>query len=266
MNPQRDKRYIQLLLKPLAKCADYTPAFGRSGPSVKSVDDFQRMYASDPLYHWIGLDSPLMYAAHKAAGGMTSIYRQLGIGCERLFRAVIQDALELSDGHVKWGYDIEKKGGEKAHLELDAKIDRADVGGESRKRLDSFIQSAAKALKIDTGKMKLSGAVFEVRQGYKSADAKRQNADLRSATHAYTEGYLPVMAVFSTQMSQVVARRYRNAQMLVLTGTKDGTELDSTFQFCQHVVGYSLADFFERNHKHLRREFTLVLESLLSPG
>jgi len=110
MSRDQDKRYVQVLLKPLAKCAAYTPAFGRSGPSVKSVEDFQRVYSIDPLYHWIGLDSPLMYAAHKAAGGMTSVYRQLGIGCERLFRAVIQDTLELSDDHVKWGYDIEKKG------------------------------------------------------------------------------------------------------------------------------------------------------------
>lgn len=75
MSREHDKRYVQLLLKPLKKCADYAPAFGRSTVSVKSVDDFKRMYASDPLYHWVGLDSPLMYAAHKAAGGMTSIYR-----------------------------------------------------------------------------------------------------------------------------------------------------------------------------------------------
>jgi len=31
------------------------------------------MYRSDPFYNWVGLDNPLMYAAHKAAGGMTSI-------------------------------------------------------------------------------------------------------------------------------------------------------------------------------------------------
>jgi hypothetical protein len=40
------------------------------------------MYGADPFYHWVGLDSQLMYAAHKVAGGMTSIYRHLGIGCQ----------------------------------------------------------------------------------------------------------------------------------------------------------------------------------------
>jgi hypothetical protein len=34
------------------------------------------MYGADPFCSWVGLDSPLMYAAHKAAGGMTSVYRQ----------------------------------------------------------------------------------------------------------------------------------------------------------------------------------------------
>jgi hypothetical protein len=75
-----DERYLTLLLTPLRACANYRPKFGRKGKLGLSREEFQRLYSSDPFYHWIGLDSPLMYAAHKAAGGMTSVYRQLGIG------------------------------------------------------------------------------------------------------------------------------------------------------------------------------------------
>ena len=33
---------------------------------------------------------------------MTSIYRQIGIGCESVFRKVLQDALGLSDADTAW--------------------------------------------------------------------------------------------------------------------------------------------------------------------
>jgi len=69
---------------------------------VKREEVISDTREADPLYHWMGLDSPLMFAAHKAAGGMTSVYRQLGIGCERIFRQVLQDELELTDAQVAW--------------------------------------------------------------------------------------------------------------------------------------------------------------------
>lgn len=99
-----DARYIKLLIEPIKKCATYKPKFGTSGKAGVSFDQFRSIYAKDPLYKWIGLDSPLMYAAHKAAGGMTSIYRQLGIGCERLLRQVMRDQLLLSEMQTVWEY------------------------------------------------------------------------------------------------------------------------------------------------------------------
>ena len=45
-----------------------------------------------------------------------------------------------------------------------------------------------------------NGIVFEVRQGYKSKDSKRQNADIDNATVAWANNYLPVFAVFSSQI------------------------------------------------------------------
>ena len=100
------EEYRELILEPLRKCAEYTPKFGQTqGTAGYTLDDFTRTYGADPLYSWIGFDSPLMYAAHKAAGGMTSLYRQLGIGCERLFRRIIRDQLGLTE-KPNWNYEV----------------------------------------------------------------------------------------------------------------------------------------------------------------
>lgn len=72
--PSPDQRYLNLLLDPLYACANYKPKFGTDEEEGVSLDQFKSMYGQDPFYHWIGLDSELMYAAHKAVGGMTSTY------------------------------------------------------------------------------------------------------------------------------------------------------------------------------------------------
>ena len=135
-----------------------------------------------------------MYAAHKAAGGMPSIYRQVGIACERLFRAVVRDSLNLSEDQVAWGYDVETQPGKTRRLTLDARIDGAHLKDAKRKRnLTDWLARSAEAVHLPAARAKaIKGAVFEVRQGYKSADSKRQNADLAFGLKAYSENYLPV--------------------------------------------------------------------------
>ncbi len=259
-----DAKYREILLEPIRICADYRPAFGTANRNQEiSLSGFQQIFAADPLYSWLGLDSPLMYSAHKAAGGMTSIYRQIGIGCERLVRAVIQDTLGLNDEAVRWGYDSVRSDGKKQHLALDARIDRDDIANaEAVARLDDWLVRASGH--IDQHR-ETSGAVFEVRQGYKSADAKRQNADLRFGLAAYDVGYLPVILVISTQVSAVVIERYRQNKLLVLTGNLGVADTQSTFAFFDNVVGYSLTGFFERNAGAIRAEVTGILDKLLSP-
>ena len=127
-----DARYRELLLEPVRVCANYRPAFGTArGEEEITLDAFRRLFGSDPLYSWLGLDSPLMYSAHKAAGGMTSIYRQIGIGCERLVRGVIQDTLRLDDEEVRWGYDSVRSDGRAQRLTLDARIDGDHLADKS---------------------------------------------------------------------------------------------------------------------------------------
>ena len=111
----------------------------------------------------------------------------------------------------------------------------------------------------------MQGAVFEVRQGYKSKDSKRQNADIGNAGYALTKGYLPVVAVLSTQIDSDIADRYRGAGWLLLTGSVSASATDSVYAFCKDVVGYDLAKFFERNKDTLKATVDAVLKALLSP-
>ena len=111
-----DEEYLQIVLDAIRVCVLYKPKFGQ-GPKGGglTLEQFQELYQRDAFYSWFGLDNPMMYAAHKAAGGMTSVYRQIGIGCEKLFRRVIKDSLELSEEDVTWSYQVTLPSGAEAN-------------------------------------------------------------------------------------------------------------------------------------------------------
>jgi len=109
----------------------------------------------------------------------------------------------------------------------------------------------------------LRGAMFEVRQGCKSNDAKRQNADVSNAASAYAFRYLPVMLLLSMQIPANLAERYTRARWLILRGTMSGTTLDSTYEFARAVLGYDLASFFRRNASAIKNDTLAVFEGLL---
>ena len=165
---------------------------------------------------------------------------------------------------MRWGYDTIRSDGKTQRLTLDARIDGAHLTTTvARTRLNEWLTRTSAFMNQHRG---VTGTVFEVRQGYKSADAKRQNADLRFGLAAYDERYLPVILVISTQVSGVVINRYRQNKLLVLTGSRVDDDAKSTFAFFENVVGYSLIGFFERNAVELKREVTATLEALLSPA
>ena len=74
-----EERYVSIVLDKVQVCRTYQPKFGQ-GRSV-ALERFRQLYGADSFYRWFGLDNPLLYAAHKAAGGITSLYRQIGFGC-----------------------------------------------------------------------------------------------------------------------------------------------------------------------------------------
>lgn len=263
-----DEEYLKIVLDAIKVCAHYRPKFGQGAKSEGlALEQFRKLYQADAFYSWFGLDNPMMYAAHKAAGGMTSVYRQIGIGCEKLFRRIMKDSLELSDEDVIWSYNKSMPSGRKRTLYLDGRVplDKIKDNGK-RNRFHKWMSDSAKILDVDqTVFDSLTGTVFEVRQGYKSKDSKRQNADIANAATAYTKGYFPCVVVLSGQIDGDILMRYRAEKWSVVTG-EIGTSnpLISTYDFMREVIGYDLAEFFERNSSKLRMEIDSVLTSLLS--
>jgi hypothetical protein len=260
-----DKFLVNTFLTPIRECYKYRPAFGlTNNDDGVSYDRFERIFGADPFYSWIGLASPSVYAAHKAAGGLTSVYRQLGIGSERLFRAILNLSLGIDEQKILWSYQYSASPTKMGTHTLDACLRIDDLSGKDRDRLYNWIQgSVARIGANGTKKTNLDGVVFEVRQGYKSADSKRQNADLRFGLNAYQNDMLPAFAIFSNQVSYPVITRYKADGMLVLTGLANDDPFESTFAFFKNVVDYDISSFFERNKDELRAEVRGVVASLL---
>ena len=162
-NDDQDERYFQLIQRALAVCMNYRPKFGQGRKGGLTLDEFRTLYQSDPFYTWFGLDSPLLYAAHKAAGGMTSVYRQIGTGCERLFQQLLQDSLGLNAEQVAWSYLVPGADGKPRKLSLDGRIPLSaipDAAAAARVRL--WLSDAATALKVSKKVMAtLEGPVFK---------------------------------------------------------------------------------------------------------
>lgn len=265
----KDAKYLEIFLNPVRSCMNYQPKFGQKDKGI-NLEKFKELYHSDPFYSWIGLDCDLMYAAHKAAGGMTSIYRQIGAGCEHLFRQIIIDNVGYSSTDlVIWSYDTTKSvmknnvlKQERRTLTLDARLEFSEITNENiLNSLHRWVQHYCK--KIDANYPD-NGVVFEVRQGYKSKDSKRQNADIENVAIAWSKGYLPIFAIFSRQIDEDNMQRYLNSRAGVLLGLTDGDNQSSLFLFCKDILGYDLAGFFHRNSHIIKAEIEIVLQKLLS--
>ncbi len=261
-----DDPYLDIIRDAIRVCLNYKPAFGRGGRDGISLEQFQQIYRDDAFYGWFGLDSPLVYAAHKAAGGMTSVYRQIGIGCQRLFQQILQDALGLTAADATWSYRVSAPGAKARTIALDARIPLGKVGNDdARVRCEAWLAAALAHIGLASRhERSLDGCVFEVRQGYKSKDAKRQNADISNAANAFAHHYFPVMCLLSVQIPDSLAGRYARAHWLILRGTASGTPTDSTYVFARDVLGYDLAEFFRRNSAAIKKEMIAVLEGLLA--
>jgi hypothetical protein len=265
----KDSEYLKVVLDPIRVCAKYKPKFGQGAlGGGLTLEQFRILYQGDPFYNWFGLDNPLMYAAHKAAGGMTSVYRQIGIGCEKLFRTILKDALGLSETDVIWSYEVQTLSGKSRTLSLDGRVPLEKIADkQKRERFREWMRAEAGKVGVvpkifDT----LTGTIFEVRQGYKSKDSKRQNADIANAATAYTKAYLPCAVILSTQIDGDILLRYRAEKWAVVTGIVGVNDsLVSTYDFMRDVVGYDLAAFFNRNSQTLRKEIDAVLKALLAP-
>jgi len=265
----KEDEYLKIVLDPIRVCAHYKPKFGQgSKGGGLSLAQFRKLYQADPFYNWFGLDNPMMYAAHKAAGGMTSVYRQIGIGCEKLFRSVLKDALGLTAADVAWSYEVPLANGKIRRLYLDGRVPLDKIPDKAKRdRFHAWMRQAAELIGVNPKIFNtLTGTIFEVRQGYKSKDSKRQNADIANAASAYTKAYLPCAVILSAQIDGDILLRYRAEKWAIVTGIEGMNDpLSSTYDFMRDVVGYDLAAFFKRNSKKLRVEIDSVLKALLTP-
>ncbi len=265
-NLSKDERYFLLIQTALRKCLEYKPRFGKGRKEGFSLEQFTALYSADPFYHWFGVDSPLMYAAHKAAGGMTSIYRQIGIGGQWVFYQMLQDHFGLNREQAIWSYKIDGARGKQRTLTLDGRVALNDVkNAEARAKVQNWLVEVANQIRLPADTLKnIKGIVFETRQGYKSKDSKRQNADIANASKAYANLYVPVLLLFSTQIDGDVAQRYRENLWVLLTGNLSDSTTTSAYSFCREIVGYDLADFFTRFSPRIKSEVENVLKALLS--
>ena len=228
-----------------------------------SLENFLVMYGADPFYAWIGLDTDLMYAAHKAAGGMTSVYRQIGKGCENLFREVIINSCEYTDPiFANWSYKTKTKADKEKTLSLDGRLEISEIKNlKVKSNVENWISNYCDALDAE---IPPNGAVFEVRQGYKSKDSKRQNGDIDNIAVAWSQGYLPVFAIFSGQIDGDLVLRYKNNRGGIIIGKTAGNSMESLFTFSKEVLDYDLAGFFKRNSVAIKKEMHETLKALLS--
>jgi hypothetical protein len=259
-----EDKYIDLFLTPIRKCKEYKPKFGEGqNTDGVSLEGFIELYGSDLFYSWIGLNSHLMYAAHKAAGGMTSIYRQIGIGCEHLFREILIDSAQYSAREfAQWSYETKTLGGKTKILSLDGRLELNEIRNVALKnKLQDWLKSYCNDLSVK--QIPQNGVVFEIRQGYKSKDSKRQNADIDNATVAYANGYLPVFAIFSSQIDSTIVLKYKNNRCGVITGLASDNPQASLFTFCKTILGYDLAAFFKNKSDIFKNEIHSVLKTLL---
>jgi len=261
-----DDKYLDLIIKKIEVCKAYRPKLGKK--DAVSMDEFKALYSADMFYNWFGMSNPLLYAAHKAAGGITSLYRQIGIGCERVIKQILRDQLSLTDAQTTWSYSKTIPGRKtRQTLTLDGRIPISEIRDTTaKKRVERWMIGATKHVSIAPKiAASLKGPVFEVRQGYKSKDSKRQNADIANAGTAYSQAWFPVAMLLSNQIDGDVAEAYVRAGWLLLRGVDSTSPHVSTYAFFKDVIGYDLAGFFNRNSEVLRAKVGEVLQALLAP-
>lgn len=265
MTTEQNLRYREILIAPVNECANYTPKFGHGRNGGFSLAEFQVLYGSDAFYKWLGLNNPLMYSAHKAAGGITSVYRQIGIGCERLVREIFMDYLGIDSNSVMWSYQIQGSNGKKRTLSLDGRFLLDKIPNkEVRDRCRNWMLEVADFLELAAPiRQAMTGVVFEVRQGYKSKDSKRQNADISNAANAYANGYIPCLMVMSSQIDDDIVSRYRIAKWMILQGHAEASPLVSTYSFFKEIIGFDFIQFMNMNQNYYKEKIQVILEHLM---
>lgn len=166
---------------------------------------------------------------------------------------------------MTWSYTVTGANGKERTLSLDGRIILDKIpDNEVKDRCTAWMVQIANNLELVAPiREAIVGIVFEVRQGYKSKDSKRQNADIAYAANAYANGYIPCLMVMSTQIDDDIVARYNVAKWAILQGLIGTSPYASTFSFFKEVVGFNFVEFMNNNQGYFKEKIQLVLERLM---
>jgi len=242
-----DAELIECICDPIL-ASDSLPKFG--GGRGVSLADWVETRNNDPLYSIVGLNDPTIYTAHAGSSVMTSVYRQLGVGIERLFRliSVSKDWINCSNpDELKWTF-VSSNG---HNRELDLLIRRDMITDANKQRqLYEIASMMGEPPPIE----EFRGIVFEIRQGYQSADSKRVAGDTEIVSRAREEGLLGVVVIASNSYNRGVIRNYRASGLPVLVPASgsEGNAGSCPYAFINDFLDYDLEAAFSRVGSTLR--------------
>ena len=231
---------MEELIRPILN-SKTLPKFGTN--QGVSKEDFLKIRGSDPLYSVVGLDTAELYAAHAGGSVLTSAYRQLGIGLERALRLIAEKGCDFIDvpdndtNNIKWSFQSATG----ATRELDLLISVDMINQESKKkRLYEIARLMKPKFKIQESDFK--GIVFEIRQGYQSADSKRVKGDLEIVEKAEDEGLLAVVLIGSNSYNHSVISTYKNGGLPILVPSSgdNGKVENCPYCFFEDFMDYDL--------------------------
>lgn len=235
-NPLADHEVLEALWGPLLRVnPDLNPKMG-TGKQV-DVNQFLSIYRTDPLYGQIGFASESVYAAHRALTRLTSLYRNVGTGTEAMVKLFIERCLGIPAASHMWGYEYSFNGSaRKRHLDGAIRFRQVrDVN--ARRRLRRWVANVDPTA---------TGVVLEVREGYKSSDAKRMNGDKDAVLAARADGLVPVMLVLSNQIDVSIVATYLRHGWTVLAGA-------DAYRFCARAFGIDPLEVMGRNPEFMER-------------
>jgi hypothetical protein len=153
------------------------------------------------------------------AGGLTSVYRQIGVGTEHLLRAIIRDSLGLTAEETTWSYRYRKPNGKTGVHSLDAKISFADLSDAQRRIFIEWMEVVGPH--VDLTPANGSGYKVSFLKSGKVIKARTLNVRMRIYVRheCLSGGIASCIHDLSQQVSETVIDRYRKDKMAVLTGT-----------------------------------------------
>ena len=107
-------------------------------------------------------------------------YRQIGIGCEKLFRTILQDAFDLTDEEANWSYEIPTSGGRTRKFYLDGRVRLDKINdSDAKQRFHDWMRQSAELVNVDPDVFAtLKGAVLVGYHGHCGCRDKCSDFDI----------------------------------------------------------------------------------------